>query len=106
MRSPPVGHLVKGAFTNAGVDYNWTIETTYTNTACALAKGIDGVTVIDQYTAQALHADELVIRPFVPTIHLSVYILTSTEHAVSKLAKIFVEHVEQLYFKNLPKVRA
>ena len=105
-RGSPVGRLVMGAFTSAGVDYDWPIETTYMNTACALAKGVDGVTVIDQYTAQALHADELVIRPFLPTIHLSVYILTSTQHAVSNLANIFVEHVEMLYFKNLPKIRA
>lgn len=96
-RGTPLGNIIANAFTSAGEDFSWVVETRYSNMAYSLVETGLGVALIDEYYARS-HANERVaIRPFVPTIPLTVYVLFSRLRPLPSLAKAMIHEIENAF---------
>ncbi|RUX84098.1 LysR family transcriptional regulator, partial [Mesorhizobium sp. M7D.F.Ca.US.004.01.2.1] len=60
-KESPAGRLIAHAFASANVEYVWSIEATYANTACAIAKNIGAVAIVDQFTGASLNRKDFKI---------------------------------------------
>ena len=107
-RGTPLGNIVANAFAAAGEDFSWVVETRYSNMAFSLVEKGLGVALVDEYYARAQANERVVIRPFVPTIPLTAYVLFSRLRPLPNLAKMFIHEIEDAfldYSSALPRRR-
>ncbi|MDX9860472.1 MAG: LysR family transcriptional regulator [Rhodospirillales bacterium] len=96
-RGTPLGSIVANAFTTAGEDFSWVVETRYSNMAYSLVETGLGVALIDEYYARSHASKHVVVRPFVPTIPLTVYVLFSRLRPLPSLAKALIREIENAF---------
>jgi DNA-binding transcriptional LysR family regulator len=58
-----------------------------------------GVALIDEYYARSHANERVVIRPFVPTIPLTVYVLFSRLRPLPSLAKALIHEIENAFLE-------
>lgn len=98
-RGTPLGNIIANAFTSAGEDFSWVVETRYSNMAYSLVENGLGVALIDEYYARSHASERVVIRPFVPTIPLTVYVLFSRLRPLPSLAKALIHEIENAFLE-------
>lgn len=96
-RGTPLGNIVANAFAAAGEEFSWVVETRYSNMAFSLVEKGLGVALVDEYYARAQANERVVIRPFVPTIPLTAYVLFSRLRPLPNLAKVFIHEIEDAF---------
>lgn len=96
-RGTPLGNIIANAFAAAGEDFNWVVETRYSNMAYSLVEQGLGVALIDEYYARSRANERVVIRPFVPTIPLTAYVVFSRLRPLPSLAKAFIHEIEDAF---------
>jgi len=96
-RGTPMGTLVAQAFAAAGEEFSWVIETRYTNMAFSLVENGIGVALIDEYYGRSHAHEGVVIKPFVPTIPITAYVLFSRLRPLSVLAKRLIHEIEDAF---------
>lgn len=96
-RGTPLGSIIANAFQAAGEEFTWMVETRYSNMAYSLVEKGLGVALVDEYYARSRANDQVVIRPFVPTIPLTAYVLFSRLRPLPSLAKAFIHEIEDAF---------
>ncbi|QUJ68540.1 LysR family transcriptional regulator [Photobacterium sp. GJ3] len=98
-RGTPMGKLIEKAFVMAGETLKWTVETRFCNTACALVESGAGVALVDEYVINAGSYHGLVVRPFIPNIPITAYVLYSKDRPLSNVAKLFIRSLEEKFLE-------
>ncbi len=98
-RGTPFGNLIENAFKMAGEELKWSVETRYSNTACALVESGTGVALVDEYVINAGSYQGLAIKPFIPNIPITAYVLFSKDRPLSNVAKLFIRSLEASFLE-------
>jgi len=94
-RGSTLGNLIVKAFEDVGEDVKWSIETSYSASACTFVRNGFGVALVDEYVNRQGNIQGLVVKPFTPTIELTAYLCYSTLKPLSNLSKLFIESVRE-----------
>ncbi|MFA5120967.1 LysR substrate-binding domain-containing protein [Zavarzinia sp.] len=89
-RGDPLYQQVANAFSQYGARWNVVAETEFFSTACELVAAGCGVGIIDPVVSNPF-TEDVVKRPFVPTIKYEIAILHPTHGELSQVARDFVE---------------
>lgn len=98
-RGSTLGKLIVKAFEDVGEQVKWSIETSYSASACTFVRNGFGVALVDEYVNRKGNIQGLVVKPFKPTIELTAYLFYSTLKPLSNLSKLFIQSVNE----TLPK---
>ncbi len=94
-RGSTLGELIEKAFADVGEKVDWSIETSYSASACTFVRNGFGVALVDEYVNRQGNIQGLVVKPFEPVIELSAYLFYSTLKPLSKLSKLFIQSVSE-----------
>lgn len=89
--SNKIGVLIAEAFAKAAIDYDPVFQVRYLSIAARLAQVNCGVTILDELTASQGRYPNLVARPFLPRICLTLSSVTPGRRLTSRLARKFEE---------------
>ena len=93
--SNSIGLLIREAFTKAATAYAPAVEVRFLNVAARLVQENWGVALLDDMTVSSGRYDDLVIRPFQPSINLSLSAIVPRQRNPSRLAMAFISIVEK-----------
>lgn len=93
-RGTVLADIVDGALSGLGEDIKWSVETRYCQTACLLVDRGHGIALVDEYVVRANPFGRLVVRPFLPSLPVTAYILYPNWRPLSNLAKLFIEEMK------------
>ena len=114
-RDTPFQHLIKRAFTEAGVSSQMVLETNRFATAWALVTRGVGVSVVDPFAAFCCHSQgSVLLRPFQADVSFSVDVVRTAGQVkpllveeflghVAKQKKIMEKRLQQAFVEGLPK---
>lgn len=88
-RQSPLRHEVDTAFRSARVTPNVAAEVHSVSVACAMAARGVGTTIVNRLIAQCCDTEQLVMRPFVPTISFETGIASLESYPVSGTCEAF-----------------
>jgi len=94
-RGSTLGNLITQAFDDVGEELKWSIETSYSASACTFVRNGFGVALVDEYVNRQGNIQGLVVKPFRPTIKLSAYLFYSKLKPLSNLSKLFIKSVTE-----------
>lgn len=96
-RGSTLGNLITQAFEDVGEKLKWSIETSYSASACTFVRNGFGIALVDEYVNRQGNIQGLVVKPFKPTIKLSAYLFYSNLKPLSNLSKLFIESVKETF---------
>ncbi|WP_338664713.1 LysR family transcriptional regulator [Pararoseomonas sp. SCSIO 73927] len=79
------------AFADRNVPFRIAVEVSHTHAACALVRAGVGIALMDGFGLMGARADDLVSRPFRPTLLSTARLVTAGLRPVSRLAQDFVD---------------
>jgi DNA-binding transcriptional LysR family regulator len=94
-RATAPGSLILAGFERATVPVTVAVEVTTSASAVMLVRAGVGVAVVDGKALENIAVDEVVVRPFLPEITLSVDAITSAARPVSRAASAFLRILER-----------
>jgi DNA-binding transcriptional LysR family regulator len=86
-------HQIRNAFSNAGTNLNVALECDFFLSACSFTRENGGVTIVDPITTSQIDSDELVLRPFEPTIKYQLVLTRPPNRAKSRLSDEFYQRL-------------
>lgn len=102
-----LGHAVRAAFHDAGVDYVSNIETRYTLSARRIVEIGNAVAIVDPLTASAAAPGLIVARPFLPSIPITASALWAGNRTMTRIGKAFLTDVRAEFDRlNTDQARA
>lgn len=81
-----IGHRIRCAFNDAGVQYAPVAESEYFSTICAMVAAGCGVSVVDRWSAETFRASGVEVRAFEPGIRYEIGVVRRAGPAPSPLA--------------------
>jgi DNA-binding transcriptional LysR family regulator len=93
-RGTVLANLIDRAIQNLGEDLEWSIETRYCATACALVQSGEGVAIVDEYALRGSTYPGLVMKPLLPNIPLTAFMVFANDRPLSKLAKLMAAELK------------
>ena len=100
-RSTVLGDLIDRAAASLGEPLNWSIETRYCATACALVEKGEGIAIVDEYSTRNVLSPNILVRPILPTIPITAFIVYTSDRPLSKLAKLMIADIKTVLTDNL-----
>ncbi len=99
-----MGTILRGAFTEAGEPFRFSVEVRYCNTACVLAESGVGVAVVDPLSPVFSGHYNLAIRPFVPASQVTASVIRSRKRPISGAAGAFLREVRLVAAETAAKL--
>ncbi len=87
--SEPTGARIAEAFRSEGLRFRISIEVNQSFAACALVKAGIGIALVDSFLPMRTAFPGVDFRPFSPTIHLNIQLMSSTQRMLSPLVRAF-----------------
>jgi len=86
-----IGHRIRSAWTDAGLDFPMVLESEYFSTICRLVANGLGVSVVDAWSASTFRVEGLVVRPFLPAVAYQIAVFTSIDPPPPPPARAFLQ---------------
>lgn len=97
-RDTVLGNKIEAAFRSAGFGRKINIEIRYTETACALVQKEAGIAIVDQFVLRRNSAfPDVVMRPFLPSVPATAFLVQSSVRRSSRLAQQFVKTLNRTF---------
>ena len=100
-RSTVLGDLIDRAAAGLGEPLDWSIETRYCTTACALVEKGDGIAIVDEYSTRSLFSPNIVVKSILPAIPITAFIVYASDRPLSKLAKLMISDIKAVLTDTL-----
>jgi DNA-binding transcriptional LysR family regulator len=100
-RSTVLGDLIDRAVSNLGEPLNWSIETRYCATACALVQQGEPLAIVDEYSTRYALTPGFVVKRIIPPIPITPFIVYAGDRPLSKLAKLMVAQIKAVLTEDL-----
>jgi DNA-binding transcriptional LysR family regulator len=102
-RSTVLGDLIDRAASSLGESLNWSIETRYCATACALVQQGEPLAIVDEYSTRYALSPGVVVKPIIPAIPITPFIVHARDRPLSKLAKLMVSEIKSVLTEMPPR---
>jgi len=100
-RSTVLGDLIDRAAAGLGEPLDWSIETRYCTTACALVEKGEGIAIVDEYSTRSLFSPNIVVKSILPAIPITAFIVYASDRPLSKLAKLMISDIKAVLTDTL-----
>lgn len=104
MSNNVAAHITE-AFRKADVDYDPMIQVRYLNVGARLVENGCGVSIIDELTAASEHYPNIVMRPFLPHIRLTLSAALPRDRTHARLAELALQIFRQEAQRQIATVR-
>jgi DNA-binding transcriptional LysR family regulator len=95
---------VDQAFAERGVERNIVLKVQLTEACCSFVSAGIGVAVVDPLSTVGFGPDELVVKPFSPTITQDMWVITPTFRETSLGTKALIAHVQKRLIETLDEM--
>lgn len=97
VNSGPMGRLLSEELSRSGVMLNDIVSSQTFFVAAALVRSGVGVSIVDNFTAQATATPGVAFKPLQPAIPFNVHAVHMQNRPLSKLATIFLKHLKSAF---------
>ena len=97
VKSGPMGRLLSEELDKSGVMLNDIVSSQTFFVAAALVRSGVGVSIVDNFTAQATAAPDIAFKPLQPAIPFNVHAVYLQNRPLSKLATVFLKHLKTAF---------
>lgn len=101
-----LGLLVRQAFDDAGTPYVPAVEVRHGSTACALVQEEIGVAVVDEFSAYGHDPLKLIVRPFVPVLQITGFVMHLQHRPLSRLAVRCIDEMKRMFSHQAVRMTA
>lgn len=102
-RGSVLGDLIDRATSNLSEPLDWSIETRYSSTACAMVERGGDIAIVDEYSTRGLLSTNIIVKAILPPIPVVAYVIHANDRPLSNLAKLIISEIKMTLKEKPPQ---